>query len=168
METNRQTPPNAVCPTEYEIRHLTEAQVSQAFPLVREIAGTLSIAQWQQYAARLLVTGKGQRREAGIIAAIQHGSIYIRGLVVYHLFPDLMARDRLIAGCFAVPETIDCDSVARQLIAACQAVAEERACGTVQIQLVERNRWIIPLLRNAGYVVDDTAFVRPMAPPSLA
>ena len=76
----------AVYPAVYEIRHLTEAQVGQAFPLVREIAGSLTVAQWQRYAARLLATGKGLRREGGIIVAHQLGSIYIRGLCAYHLF----------------------------------------------------------------------------------
>lgn len=163
MATDWQTVPHAVYPATYDIRHLTEAQVSQAFPLVREIAGSLTIAQWHQYASRLLATGKGLRREGGIIVAHQHGSIYIRGLCAYRLFPDLIARNRLIAGCFAVPETIDCDSVARELVAACDSIAEAHDCGTVQIQLVERNRWLTPLLRNAGYGVDHGSFVHSLA-----
>ncbi len=158
-----QTVLHAVSPAVYDIRHLTEAQVSQAFPLVREIAGAVSIAQWQQYASRLLATGKGLRREGGTIVAHQHDSIYIRGLCAYRLFPDLMARDRLIAGCFAVPETIDCASVARELITACHAIAEAHDCCTVQIHLVDRNRWIIPLLRSNGYVVDQSSFIHPLA-----
>lgn len=159
MATVQQTVLHAVHPAIYEIRHLTEAQVSQAFPLVREIAGSLTIGQWQRYAARLLATGRGLNREGGIIVVHQQGSIYIRGLCAYRLFPDLVAQDRLIAGCFAVPETIDCDSVARELISACDAIGQAHGCCSVQVHLVERNRWIAPLLREAGYTVDHGSFV---------
>lgn len=154
-----QTVPIAVYPAVYEIRHLTEAQVDQAFPLVREIACSLSIGEWQRYASRMLTSERGLRREGGIIVAHQHGSIYIRGLCAYRLFPELFARDRLVTGCFAVPETIDCDSVARELIGACGSIAEAHGCRAVQVQLVDRNQWIEPLLRQAGYVVDHASYV---------
>lgn len=150
----------AVNRTDYEIRHLTEAQVDQAYPLVREVVASLSVPEWQRYAGRLLASGRGLRRESGIIAALGFGTIYIRGLCAYRIFPDPLGRDRLIAGCFAVPTTIDCESVARELIGGCRAIAEAHGCEALHIHLVERNRWIEPLLRTVGFGVDPSAYVQ--------
>jgi len=145
---------------DYEIRHLTEVQVDQAYPLVRELVASMSVPEWQRFAGRLLASGRGLRRESGIIAALGPGSVYFRGLCGYRIFPDPSGRDLLIAGCFAVPATIDCESVARALIVACQAVADAHGCESVEVHLSERNRWIEPLLLDAGYGVDSTAYVR--------
>ena len=154
---------NAVSPGVYEIRRLSEAQISQAFPLVREIAGSLSLTQWQRYARRVLTNSRGSRSKNGIIVARRAGSIYLRGLCSYRTVPDLLARDRLVVGCLAVPATIDCDSVARELIRACQSIAEAHGCRSVQFQLVEPNRWIEPLLREAGFAIDRHAYVHEVA-----
>lgn len=150
-------------PEAYEIRRLSEAQICQAFPLVREIAGSLSLAQWQRYARRLLAKSRGSRAENGILVARRLGSIYLRGLCSYRTVPDLLMRDRLVVGCFAVPATIDCEAVARELIHACQAIAQARGCRSVQFQLGESNRWIEPLLREAGFAVDRRTFVHEVA-----
>ena len=152
-------------PAGYEIRRLSEAQIGQAFPLVREIAGSLSLAQWQRYARRQLARGQGSRAENSIIAARRLGSIYLRGLCSYRTVPDLLMRDRLVVGCFAVPATIDCEAVARELIRACQAIARAQGCRSVQFQLGESNRWIEPLLREAGFAVDRRTYVHEVAVP---
>lgn len=150
----------------YEIRHLTEAQVDQAYPLVREVVGSLSVPEWQRYAGRLLASGRGLRRESGIIAAIGPGSIYLRGLCAYRIFPDPVGEDRLIAGCFAVPATIDCEAVARELIGGCRAIADAHGCHALHVHLVERNRWIEPLLRAVGFASDSTAYVHAVSGPA--
>lgn len=159
MALHRQTRLHAVKPAVYEVRHLIAAEIGQAFPLVREIASALSMADWQRYVGRSFATGRGLRREHGIIGALQHGSIYLRGLCTYRLVPDLTAYDRRMAGCFAVPKTIDCVAVARALIAACRSIAESFDCSAVQFQLVERNQWIASLLREAGYSADQRTYV---------
>lgn len=151
---------SAVTPLDYEVRLLSVAEIRRAFPLVREIIGALEMAEWQRYAGQSLSSGNGRRRERGVIGALKRGSIYLRGLCAYRLFPELMAHDRLMAGCFAVPETIDCVAVAQALIAACDSIAETHGCGAVQFQLVERNQWIASLLREAGYVADQRVYAR--------
>ncbi len=162
MVPHRQTRLHALSPTLYEVRPLTEAEIGQAFPLVREIAGALSLADWRRYAGQSLAAGRGIGRDGGFIGARQHGSIYLRGLCAYRLFPDLAAQNRFMAGCFAVPETIDCVAVARALIGACTSIAESANCGAVQIHLVERNQWIASLLREAGFAADQRAYARLM------
>lgn len=163
LAPNPRSPPigqQTVTTSDYEIRHLTEAQVDQAYPLVREVVATLSVPEWQRYAGRLLASGRGLRRESGIIAALGFGSIYFRGLCAYRIFPDLLGSDRLIAGCFAVPSTIDCETVAHELILGCRIIAEAHGCHAVHVHLVERNRWIEPLLRMVGFGADTTAYVQ--------
>ncbi|MGD9536600.1 MAG: hypothetical protein AB7P52_08180 [Alphaproteobacteria bacterium] len=135
---------------------------------MREIAGSLSLGQWQRYARRLLARGRGQRAENGIIVARQMGSIYLRGLCAYRTVPDLLARDRLVVGCFAVPATIDCEAVARELIRACQSIAQAQGCRSVQFQLGESNRWITPLLREAGFAADRGTYVHEIAAQARA
>jgi hypothetical protein len=149
----------AVCPQSYEIRHLTEAQIGQAFPLVREFGDTFSLAEWQQYAKRFLDSGRGLRRESGILVVHGPASIYLRGLCVYRLFPDIVGGDRLITGCFAVPATIDCHAVARELVTACAAIAEAHGCHWVHVHLCERNRWIETVMHDAGYANDRSSFL---------
>lgn len=145
---------------DYEIRHLTEGQIDQAYPLVRELVVSMSVPEWQRFAGRLMGSGRGLRRESGIIAAVGHGSVYFRGLCGYRIFPDPVGRDLLIAGCFAVPTTIDCESVARALISGCRAVADAHGCDLIEVHLSERNRWLEPLLLDAGFGVDSTAYVQ--------
>jgi hypothetical protein len=145
----------------YEIRPLTRGQVDQAFPLVREIAGSLSIGQWQCYARRLLAAGqRGARHDSGIIAAHGPRALYLRGLFTYRTLPDLIGRDRLVAGCFAVPGTIDRTAIARALIEACRITAEAAECRTIQVDLVERNQWLAALLCDAGFEADSSSFLR--------
>ncbi len=144
----------------YKVRHLAEAGVDQAFPLVREIAGSLSLADWRRHAAMLIWTGRERPPDSGIVVVQRHNSNYIRGLCAYRLCPDLAVSFRLIVGCFAVPEAVDCASVARALIAACGSIAEAHDCRAVQVLLVEPNSWVAPLLHKAGYCVDQGSFVR--------
>ena len=130
---------------------------------MRELVASMSVPEWQRFASRLLASGRGLRRDSGIIAALGPGTVYFRGLCSYRIFPDPVGSDLLIAGCFAVPATIDCEAVARALIGGCRAVADAHGCAVVEIHLSERNRWLEPLLLDAGFGADRTAYVQRVA-----
>lgn len=78
--------------TKLEIAPLTPERVDQAFPLYRELAPGLSLADWRLLAARF--QGGGATPGRGFIAAQRAG--YLRNLFSFEICPSLSGRVLMI------------------------------------------------------------------------
>ncbi len=106
---------------------LASERVVQAYPLIREVAPNLSLAEWVDF-ARPLSAQKGDTGGCrGIIIAER--SRYIRGLFIYEVNPELSHGRTLFARNIIVLDLVQRDAVAEALVDAMERLAQAHGGG---------------------------------------
>ena len=130
---------------------LTSDRVIQAYPLIREVAPNLSLAEWVDFARPL----SGQKGETGGCRGIiiAERSRYIRGLFIYEVNPDLSHGRALFARNIIVLDLVQRDAVAEALVDAMERLAQTHGCGAVHVHLSPLSEWALQCFERRGHRV---------------
>jgi len=136
---------------DYEIHHLAIGQVAQAFPLVREFAGELTLERWRDFAAAMVAPAPVGRGVAasGIVAAERLG--YIRGLFTYIVIADLSHEQVLLVQNFCVIEVIRRDGVSDALLGEMAKLARQLSCKAIHAILEPGSEWALLQFQRQGH-----------------
>lgn len=138
----------------YFPKPLEAERVDQVFPVVREVAHSLTIEAWRDYALQLLERSEAPWPSRGIVL-LEGDRRYVRGLFAYLVVPTLEGGRTLEIDYLAVPEAIDRRKIAFRLIRTARHCAERQGCHSIRAKLQKANRWLAELLAETGYVEEQ-------------
>lgn len=147
---------------DYRTAPLSPNRIAQAFPVVREIAGDLTLESWSAYAQSMARRDEDADWPAGIIVADLDG--YIRGLFTYHVVPDLRHRRTLVISNFAVLHMVARKTLADALLESVRQLAERYRCGAVHAHVPPRSAWAVGYFEERGHKVERLVLCQPLAP----
>ena len=133
----------------FTLAPLDEEGVLQAYPLVREVHGNLTVDAWCKYAGMLLSPAP-DGDERGIIG-ICAGQRYLRGLFTYRISPDVQHGRSLTVEYFLVESVISPRTVALALLAGVESLARKMDCDAIHTDLNAAPEWLTDVLRERGY-----------------
>lgn len=133
---------------------LRGTQIGQAFPLVREVAPSLTFERWVRIASPMTREDEFDRR--GILAAtVASGHLY--GLCLYRVEPLKMPKI-LVAHYLAAFGIGQQEPVARSLVAAVDRLAFRLGCETIQASVASSQRSVRACLEAAGHRIRQVEF----------
>ena len=145
----------------YKTGALSRDRITQAFPVVREIAGDLTLEAWSDF-ARTMVAGGGEfASPSGIIVAELEG--YIRGLFTYHVVPDLRHGRTLVVRDLAVPQVIARESLADALLEEIHQLARSHGCGAIHAYVRPESAWAAGYFKDRGLQVEKLVLCQRLA-----
>lgn len=110
-------------------RPLTAEMAAQAYPLVRELSGSGTLAEWLSFANQHL--GRG---EQGGIIVCERGA-YIRGLFGWEMKKGVGDQRQLVIRHFSVPGVLPPSDVIDALLDAVDALADRLGCREIQVEM---------------------------------
>lgn len=150
---------------EYKTGALSQDRIAQAFPVVREIAGDLTLEAWSDF-ARGMVAGEAELDSPrGIIVAEHEG--YIRGLFSYYVLPDMRHGRALVLGNLSVLQVVARKRLADALLAVAAELARRHGCGAIHAYVRPQSAWTTAYFENRGHEVEKYVFCQPLAPSAL-
>ncbi len=126
--------------SEIRTSRLRADKIDQAYPLVRELSGSLTLEAWRDFAKAYLRPAAINQPHRGIIVA-EHRDC-IRGLLCYDVLSDLVdaatlaVRDVIVLG---VPAG---QPAARSLLQHLFAIAGAHQCGVIRVDLSDAMKWL--------------------------
>ena len=143
----------------YLVRPLALDEIPQAFPLVSMLDTALTMEQWQDYAAAMILPAGGRNgrradvsvaggpvaggpevpggpREGHHMLSVQSGQGHIYGVSAYWLKPDLRWERVMEIENFAVVDVTGTRRAARVLLDGLEALAREQDCSCIVIGLL--------------------------------
>lgn len=130
---------------------LTCDRIVQAYPLIREVAPNLSLAEWVDFAQPLGAQKDQTGGCRGIIIAER--SRYIRGLFMYEVTPELAHGQTLSACNVIILDLVQRDAVAEALVDAMERLAQANGCDAVHVHLSPLSEWALPCFERRGHRV---------------
>lgn len=136
------------------IRRLSENQIAQAFPLLREAGRCDSLANWTDYALAFIGDIPGSAWPSGITVAEQSNRCFV-GLYSYVVRPCLRFGRVLSIGDFTVMAPFGKEVVAERLLDSVTQLARAQRANELEIGLASASGWLAALLGKRGYALDD-------------
>ncbi len=145
---------------EYLVRPLAAERVAQAFPLIRDAVGRVSLEEWSRFASALTAPGEpdAPERASGIVVAERQG--YIRGLCTYQAQPHLGHGLVMLVHHLVVLEVVGRKAVADALLSAVDELAERQGCRALHVTLPLTSEWAVGYLRDRGHSVETHCMCR--------
>ena len=116
--------------------HLRKAQIGQAFPVVQEVSGNLSLKAWTEYAEGLLCGTTTEAESGGVIVA-ETQSKRIRGLFVYKIEESLDHGRSLVIQHIVLPG-FGRTTVATALYDSIRRLAAKNKCVCIRVEAPPR------------------------------
>lgn len=138
-------------------------RVAQAYPVVREIAGELTLERWSEFVLSMVGDEVKIDWPRGIIVADLDG--YIRGMFTYHVMPDLLHGRTLEIRDFAVLQMIARKSLADSLLEAVHELARTHRCDAIQTYVAPASEWARGYFEARGHQVEKLILCRHQDPP---
>ncbi len=149
----------------YKTGPLTLDRVAQAYPVVREIAGDLTLESWSDF-VRSMVADEGKVHwPRGIIVADLEG--YIRGMFTFHVMPDLRHGRILVIRNFAVLQMVARKSLADSLLEAVHELARAHRCKAIHATVPPTSKWARAYFEDRGHEVEKLVLCQSLDPPAL-
>lgn len=136
------------------IRRLSEKQVAQAFPLLRESGRCDSLASWKDYALAFIADTPDSAWPSGITVAEQSNRCLV-GLYSYVVRPCLRSGRVLSVGDLTVMTPFGKEVVAERLLDSVTQLARTQRVNQLEIGLASATGWLAALLGKRGYSLDD-------------
>lgn len=127
-------------PADIHAYRLHPGKVDLAYPLVRELAGHLTIDDWRSYVRRFLHPADETGMPRGIFVAEMGRAL--RGLASYEVIADIAGHSIVSARDVVVFGPHSERRLARRLLQHLFAVAEAHTCRTVRVDLAPEMRWL--------------------------
>jgi hypothetical protein len=147
----------------YRTGALDPDRVAQAYPVVREIAGDLTLEHWSEFVLSMVADEGKIDWPRGIIVADLDG--YIRGMFTYHVMPDLLHGRALVVRNFAVLQMVARKSLADSLLEAVHKLAQAHRCNAIHAYVPPASRWATAYFEERGHQVEKLILCRPLEPP---
>lgn len=149
---------------DYKTGPLTRDRVAQAYPVVREIAGDLTLESWADF-VRSMAADEGRIDwPRGIIVADLEG--YIRGMFTFHVVPDLHHGRTLVIGNFAVLQMVARKSLADSLLEAVHELARRHRCKAIHATVPPTSKWATAYFEDRGHAVEKLVLCQRLDPPN--
>ena len=110
-------------------RPLTAETAAQAFPLIREVSGSGTLAQWLHFAQERLESGE----QAGVMVC-ERGP-YIRGLFGWEMEKGVGGQCKLVVKHFSVPGAWPPGDVIEALLDAIDTLALQFGCPEIHVEM---------------------------------
>ena len=135
---------------QFKLAPLRGDRILQAYPLVREVAGEFSVAEWRAFVKTMLKAraGGADRRD---IVGIRSSNDYLRGLFTYRVVPDLRHGRTLDVEFFMVESVFSPREIAASLMAGVEDVARAEDCNAIHVNLPPHASWLVNMLHERGY-----------------
>lgn len=131
--------------------HLRKAQIGQAFPVIQEVSGKLSLEAWTEYAEDLLCGTTTAAENGGVIVA-ETQSKRIRGLFVYKVENSLDHGRSLVIQHLVLPG-LGRTTVATALYESIRRLAAKNRCVCIRVEAPPVSRWDMEFFRKQGHRV---------------
>ncbi len=148
---------------DYTTGPLSRDRIAQAFPVVRETAGDLTLQSWSEFARPLVAHDGDPEWPVGIIVADLDG--YIRGLFTYQVVPDLRHRRTLVISNLVVLHMVARKNLADALLDSVRDLARRHRCGAVHAHVHPKAAWAVGYFEERGHNVERLVLCRPLARP---
>lgn len=149
---------------DYKTGPLSRDRVAQAYPVVREIAGDLTLESWADF-VRSMAADEGRIDwPRGIIVADLEG--YIRGMFTFHVVPDLRHGRTLVIGNFAVLQMVARKSLADSLLEAVHELARRHRCKAIHATVPPTSKWATAYFEDRGHAVEKLVLCQRLDPPN--
>ena len=135
------------------VEPLSERQLLQAFPLVREIEPELELEAWLKYARW---SRQGAPAPRGMIGVDRDG--YLRGIFSYDVTEGPDHHRSLNIRNFVAIDLVQRATVLGILCAAMEALAGKHGCDLVKVHLPPKSHWAAESLGAAGFNVEICRF----------
>ncbi len=148
-----------------ETQPLTPERIAQAFPLIQTAFPSVSLEDWQKFAAPL-ASAQGQA-EGGIVTVVSEQG-YIVGVSCYRVAQDLQHGAVLMADPFLILDLFDQMPVVRALADAVETIAQKWRCTAIHTSLPETgikgvDAWLVRILRSRGHWVECVRMCKVLA-----
>ena len=127
-------------PVEFSTYRMGADKIEQAFPLVRELRGDLTLEAWRDYARSYLALKPIDEGHRGIVVAEHAG--YLRGLLSYDVLPELFGRKTMAVRDVIVPALPAGQPAARSLLEELFDICQAHRCGSIRIDLTKGMEWL--------------------------
>ena len=147
-------------------RPLEKDAVERAYPLVRNLAPSITLERWVRF-ARLHIDGHSAQWPRGLVT-IENAAGYILGLFGFEVRNDLVESRTLRITNIIIPNIPGRDWVWESAFAAIEGLAKENGCRAIRAEVgdeldpsdTERG-WVVAALGTSGYALDGVgAFKR--------
>jgi hypothetical protein len=137
-------------------RPLTAEMAAQAYPLVRELSGAGTLADWLRFADQHL--GRG---EQGGIIVCERGA-YIRGLFGWEIGKSVGDQRLLVIRHFTVPGVLPSRDIIDALLDAIDTLADRLECREITVEM-PISAQVHPAFAERGLVPDSVGLHRTLA-----
>lgn len=132
-------------------RPLDPAKIQQAYPVIQELVGDLTLDGWTAFAAEIVSGRTAPKGEAGIIVAETMGG-RIRGLFVYRVERSLDEGRTLVIQHFVLPG-LGRTMVAEALYQAARELAATHGCTCIRAEIPPETEWTVGFFQKQGHRV---------------
>jgi len=134
----------------FSVSPLCGDPILQAYALIREAAGAISIEEWRAY-IKLMLAAKSTGGDAHDVVGICSSNNYLRGLFTYHVVPDVRHQRTLVVEYFVVESVFSPREIATALMDGVDAVARAEGCNAIHANLPSAANWLVKMLHERGY-----------------
>ena len=145
---------------QFTLAPLRGDRILQAYPLIRESAGEISLEDWRAYVKSMLAA-KAKGGEARDIVGICSSNGYLRALFTYRVVPDLRHGQTLDVEYFVVESVFSPREIAATLMAGVEQVADNENCNAVHAHLPSAANWLVKMLHDRGYSAGTWQLCKP-------
>lgn len=135
---------------QFKLAPLRGDRILQAYPLIREAAGEVSVEEWRAY-VKTILGAKNRDVEARDIVGICSSNDYLRGLFTYRVVPDVRHGRTLDVEYFVVESVFSPREIAASLMTGVEDVARKEICNAVHAHLPSGPNWLVKMLHDRGY-----------------
>lgn len=125
---------------------LGRERLTEAYPLVRDMAPHVTPEQWHDFVAPALDGDK----DAGVFA-IEASPGFIRGLCVFRIIKNLDGAKHFQIVEIVVSRSLYRKAAAKALITAMEQEARARGCDSIVTDCPVESRWLFDLAAHEGY-----------------
>ena len=148
---------------------LEKAAIGRAYPLVRNIAPSVTLEQWQRFAQPKIGPCSPTRRRG--LMSIQNPSGYILGLFGFEIRDELGDGPTLCMHNIIVPNVPGRGAIWASIAGVAETLAKDNGCGAVRadvaddLDLTDTDRaWVVACLEKSGYAIEGIRAVKRIAP----
>ncbi|MEO3427520.1 hypothetical protein AAFN88_01590 [Pelagibius sp. CAU 1746] len=135
---------------------LSQAEVDQAFPLIRTICPDANLDAWRSFASQRIA--QGSEKGTGILI-VRNEQGCIVAIAAFLLSHDLVHGPILLADHFSALDIVDQGNVARALEAGLEKIARRHGCSAVHTSIPSTDRrsddgWLCSVLFERGHRIE--------------
>jgi len=147
----------------YRTGSLDPDRIAQAYPVVREVDGALTLERWSEFVLSMVGDEGKIDWPRGIIVADLDG--YIRGMFTYHVMPDLHHGRTLVVRNFAVLQMVARKRLADSLLEVVDELARAHRCNAIHAYVPPASRWATAYFEERGHQVEKLILCQPLDSP---